>query len=176
MLNKTDLRRSLLAARSAIDPTHRAIYDAAIAKRVAAWLKENPVHRLGIYWPIKHEPDLRALYTELSRHGMTLALPVVVRKDAPLAFASWAPGDPLACDVYGVPTPVNREFICPEALLIPCVGFNADRVRLGYGGGFYDRTLSAMPRPLAIGIAYASSLAKFSAGPHDIALDAIITD
>lgn len=119
---------------------------------------------------------MRELYATLSREGVKLALPVVLGKQRPLGFASWAPGDALVDDAYGVPTPVERDWMYPEALLIPCVGFNADNIRLGYGGGLYDRTLATKPRPLAIGIAYASARASFSAGPHDVALDIIITD
>jgi 5-formyltetrahydrofolate cyclo-ligase len=74
-----------------------------------------------------------------------------------------------------VPSP-PQVIVQPQALLIPCVGFNRQRMRLGYGGGYYDRTLAASPRPLAIGIAYRGSLATFAADPYDIALDAIITE
>jgi 5-formyltetrahydrofolate cyclo-ligase len=176
MLNKTELRRSLLEARSALAADLRARCDAAIAGWVHEWLKKNPIRTLGVFWPIRSEPDLRALYADLSRDGVELALPVVLDKNAPLGFAEWAPGDALVVDAYGVPAPTERKLIQPEGLLIPCVGFNADNIRLGYGGGFYDRTLAAAPRPIAIGIAYASARASFSAGPHDVALDIIITD
>ena len=176
MLNKTELRRSLLEARGALEADLRVCCDVAISGRVRAWLKKNPIRSLGVYWPIRSEPDLRDLYTDLSQQGVTLALPVVTGKNAPLAFAEWTPGAVLAVDAYGVPTPVKQKPIQPAALLIPCVGFNADNIRLGYGGGFYDRTLATIPRPLAIGIAYASARASFSAGPHDVALDIILTD
>lgn len=176
MLNKTELRSSLLAARCAIAADLRASCDTAIAERVHIYVKKNKIRTLGVYWPIKSEPDLRPLYADLSRDGVKLALPVVVGSNAPLAFAVWIPGDALTCDACGVPTPVQRELMYPEGLLIPCVGFNADNIRLGYGGGFYDRTLAVKPRPRAIGIAYASARASFSADPHDIALDTIITD
>ena len=176
MFDKTDLRRSLMAARCAIAPDLRTRCDIAIAERVREWLQMNPLERLGVYWPIKSEPDLRVLYMDLSREGMRLALPVVTGRNAPLAFVAWTPGDALLPDAYGVPTPVERNLISPEGLLIPCVGFNADNIRLGYGGGFYDRTLAVKPRPLAIGIAYASARTSFRAGPHDVALDLVITD
>jgi 5-formyltetrahydrofolate cyclo-ligase len=176
MLNKTELRRSLLEARSALAADLRAHCDIAITDRLHRWLKDNPIQVLGVYWPIRSEPDLRALYADLSREGITLALPVVVDKEAPLGFAEWTPGDALTVDAYGVPTPVKHKLIQPEGLLIPCVGFNADNIRLGYGAGFYDRTLAAAPRPFAIGIAYASARTSFNADPHDVALDVIITD
>ena len=116
------------------------------------------------------------MYADLAQEGVKLALPVVMGKGAPLGFAGWTPGDALVCDAHGVPTPVKKNLIRPEALLIPCVGFNADNIRLGYGGGFYDRTLAVKPRPLAIGVAYASARTSFNADPHDIALDIVITE
>jgi 5-formyltetrahydrofolate cyclo-ligase len=176
MLDKSELRRSLLKARSEIAADVRARCDIAIADHVHSWLKENPMRILGVYWPIRSEPDLLGLYTALSEEGVTLALPMVVEKNAPLNFAEWVPGDSLGADAYGVPTPVKCNPVKPEGLLIPCVGFNAHNVRLGYGGGFYDRTLAVVPRPRAIGIAYASARVAFDADPHDIALDIVITD
>ena len=130
---------------------------------------------------MREEPDLRDVYAELAAQGVQLALPLVVARDAPLQFAAWTPGEPLEVDAMGVSIPAQisaqgRIMLNPEALLIPCVGFNAARVRLGYGGGYYDRTLAVAPRPLAIGIAYANGLASFDAAPHDAALDLIITE
>jgi 5-formyltetrahydrofolate cyclo-ligase len=174
---KEDLRRVLLARRNAIAADARAQYDLALRFHVMAWWDRHPVRCLGVYWPIRGEPDLHAAYVELAKRGVQLALPVVVNADAPLLFAKWTPGDALEPDAMGVPTPTpTHVMVRPEALLIPCVGFNRQRIRLGYGGGLYDRTLAAVPRPLAIGIAYHDALATFAAAPHDIALDAIITE
>ena len=130
---------------------------------------------------MRGEPDLRDVYAELAAQGVQLVLPLVVARDAPLQFAAWAPGEPLETDAMGVSIPAQisaqgRTMLDPEALLIPCVGFNAVRVRLGYGGGYYDRTLAVTPRPFAIGIAYANGLARFDAAAHDVALDLIITE
>lgn len=176
MLDKSELRRSLLQARSELAADVRVRCDIAIAERVQSWLKENPMRVLGVYWPIRSEPDLLGLYAALSKDGVRLALPVVVERNAPLDFGEWVPGDALAEDAYGVPTPVKRRSVTPDGLLIPCVGFNAHNVRLGYGGGFYDRTLAVTSRPRAIGIAYASARVAFEADPHDVALDIVITD
>lgn len=177
MLNKTDLRRSLLATRHAIPAAMRARWDAAIGVRVLAWLAAHPVRLLGVYWPINSEPDLRQAYEALAARGVQLALPVVVGRDAPLRFAAWTPGDALVTDAFGVAIPAAPGgAVHPDALLVPCVGFNAGHIRLGYGGGFYDRTLAAAPRPLALGIAYQCTLEIFEGDSHDIALDAIITE
>jgi 5-formyltetrahydrofolate cyclo-ligase len=177
MSDKTMLRESLLAARNAIADEIRSRWDAAIGAQVLAWWQTDPVPSLGVYWPIRGEPDLRAAYADLASCGVQLALPVVVGNDAPLQFAAWTPGDLLVKDALGVPIPATAIMVTqPQALLIPCVGFNAQRIRLGYGGGFYDRTLAVPPRPLAIGIGYGCALAAFDGAAHDVALDMIITE
>jgi 5-formyltetrahydrofolate cyclo-ligase len=177
MQNKTNLRHTLIAARNALSADVRAHNDLAIGEHVITWLHAHPVKTLGVYWPIRNEPDLHAIYPTLVAQGMRLALPVVTDHHAPLKFLSWAPGDELIKDKMGIPTPkpLNRE-VHPDAVLVPCVGFNAALIRLGYGKGFYDRTLTNSPRPAAIGIAYAFSQATFDAASHDIALDVMITE
>lgn len=150
--------------------------DTIIGARALAWWNANPVQALGVYWPIRCEPDLRAAYAELASRGVQLALPMVVARDAPLQYACWRPGELLVKDSMGVMVPKAVRVIQPDALLVPCVGFNAGNIRLGYGGGFYDRTLAAKPRPLCAGIAYAASRCDFDSDAHDVALDAIITE
>ena len=174
---KQDLRRVLLTQRQALTPVQRAQHDAALGRRLLAWCDKHPGACLGVYWPIRGEPDLRGAYAELAERGQQLALPVVTGRDAPLAFAAWAPGDALEEGAMKVPVPqAPQRWVRPDALLIPCVGFNLARLRLGYGGGFYDRTLAQAPRPLAIGIAYQVSLTEFEGDAHDIALDAVLTE
>jgi 5-formyltetrahydrofolate cyclo-ligase len=177
-LTKDNLRKALLAKRHAIPVEVRALSDAALAARVLAWWQLNhTVRKLGVYWPIRSEADLRPAYAELAARGVQLALPVVADGDAPLRFAAWAPGDALAPGMMKVPEPLAPHLpLIPEAILVPCVGYNEQRFRIGYGGGFYDRTLAASPRPLAVGIAYACGLADFAAMAHDVALDVIITE
>ena len=183
------LRIALLAARKAISADQRLTFDTAIGERVINWATALPDGNsedvpgrfpvsgvLGVYWPIRDEPDLRPAYATLIARGVQLALPVVVGKDAPLQFIRWQPGEAMIKDSFGVAIPANGEIVIPQALLIPCVGFNPQRLRLGYGGGFYDRTLAIEPRPIALGIAYAAGLVDFSGGHHDIALDQIFTE
>ncbi|MBS1187929.1 MAG: 5-formyltetrahydrofolate cyclo-ligase [Burkholderiaceae bacterium] len=177
MTEKGALRRMLLAARRAMVEPQRGAANTALAKNVEARLRAHAVRHLGVFWPIQGEPDLRPLYALLAQAGIALALPVVIGKDQPLAFSVWQPGDEMVTDAFGVPTPANPRFVpLPPALLIPCVGFTAEHFRLGYGGGFYDRTLAREPCPLTIGIAYACQQAAFAIGPHDIALDEIVTE
>lgn len=173
---KATLRRKLLADRQAIAAEVRNAWDAALCAGLIVWSQAHPVTTLGVYWPIRGEPDLRPAYDTLTMRGVRLALPVVVENDAPLVFIEWKPGDAMIKDGYGVAIPAEGNEVRPEALLIPCVGFNEQRYRLGYGGGFYDRTLAVSPHPLAIGIAYASALAAFEADAHDMPLDVIVTE
>lgn len=174
--NKTALRRALLANRQAIAPEVRQRWDTQINKQLISWWDAHPAKTLGIYWPIRGEPDLRPAYVDLASRGVQLALPVVVSKDAPLRFIEWKPGDPMTKDAFGVSIPASDAELTPAALLIPCVGFNEQYYRLGYGGGFYDRTLAASPRPRTVGISYAFARAVFEADAHDVALDTVITE
>jgi len=177
MSEKSHLRKALLAARKALTPEERAWRDAAIGERLLAWLETNPVSSIGAYWPVHGEPDLTPIYPQIVARGMRLALPVVVRRHAPLVFYAWQPGDALAVDAHGVMAPFARgQIIHPELLLIPCIGFNAGRYRLGYGGGYYDRTLAAERPPRTVGIAYAMGEAGFGADGHDVPMDYVITE
>lgn len=131
---------------------------------------------LGVYLPIRGEPDLAPAYRQLHAAGILLALPVVREKAAPLVFIAWQPDDPVTTGTFGTTVPQGRTEVTPDALLLPCVGFNKDRFRLGYGGGFYDRTLDTIPRARTLGVAYDCTEAVFGHEPHDIALDAIVTE
>jgi 5-formyltetrahydrofolate cyclo-ligase len=174
---KSRLRQNLIAQRQAIAPAVRAEWDAIIGKNLSRLLEAQPVQAIGVFWPMRSEPDLRGLFVEWAAAGLQLALPVVIDSDLPLKFLAWAPGDALAKDAMGVwvPASASRE-VTPDLLLVPCVGYTRERFRLGYGGGFYDRTLVAEPRPRAIGVAYACARADFAVEAHDIALDAVVTE
>ncbi len=174
--SKAQLRRTLLAQRAGLTVAVRRARDAAIGRNLQRWLSAHPVTLLGVYWPIRAEPDLRDVYDALAASGIMLALPVMTGAGLPLQFAAWTPGAALVFDRWGIATPAAVCLVAPQALLIPCIGFTPQRHRLGYGGGFYDRTLAGLPRPVAIGVAHASACTDFAAGPHDIAMDVVITD
>ena len=174
------MRRELAALRAAIDPARKAAWDAAIGAHLLAWWRARPVATpgtLGVYWPLRAEADLSRAYAELAHAGVRLALPVVLARDAALGFADWQPGEAMVKDAMGVAVPAHLRMVAlPPALLVPCLGFNQQRFRLGYGGGYYDRTLAPTPRPFTLGIAYACQAAQFANAPHDVALDRIITE
>jgi 5-formyltetrahydrofolate cyclo-ligase len=177
MTEKHQLRKTLLAARKAMAPEEKAWRDKAIAERLLAWLEANPADCVGVYWPTQGEPDLAGVYQVLDERGVRLALPVVVGREAPLEFHAWRPGDALIADAHGIMVPVERgAFVKPELLVVPCVGFNAQGYRLGYGGGYYDRTLAVEQAPRTVGIAYAMCEAVFGVGMHDVRLGVVLTE
>ena len=175
--DKTALRKQLMAARAAISASDKAQCDAVIGARVLDWVQAAGVRAIGVYWPLRGEPELAPCYAALAARGVQLLLPVVLERGAALGFAEWIPGDAMVKDQMGVAVPAQLRMVArPGALLIPCLGFNAQHFRLGYGGGYYDRTLAPTPRPLTAGVAYACLLADFPGAPHDVALDRIITE
>ena len=106
------------------------------------------------------------------------ALPVVVAKNAPIEFWQWQPDTLLQRGFWNIPVPAERRLVHPDALLIPLVGYDAAGFRLGYGGGYYDRTLAvAAPRPFCIGVGYDDAeIATIYPQPHDIPMDFIVTE
>lgn len=133
------------------------------------------------YWPIGDELDVRPLLTALSQRGVTTALPVVVEPRRPLEFRAWAPGQPLEAGAHGTWHPcADAQPVVPDCLLVPLLAFDDDGHRLGYGGGYYDRTIQALrahTRLVAIGVAYAAQ--RLDAVPHDDndqILDCVVTE
>jgi 5-formyltetrahydrofolate cyclo-ligase len=174
---KADLRKELIAARKAMTVDVKAQTDARIATQLSIWLDAHQVKVLGAFLPMAGEPDLTSLYALLPERGIQVAMPVVLEKNSPLRFVHWQAGDPLERDASGTLAPTDRtHFVAPDAVLAPCVGFTATRLRLGYGGGYFDRTLAQIPRPLAVGIAYTFTQVSFAADAFDIPLDVILTD
>jgi 5,10-methenyltetrahydrofolate synthetase len=174
---KAALRRHLKAARASLDGAGKRERDRRIGEQVLAWWRRTRPPLLAVYWPLSGEPDLGETYAQLAREGAALALPVVLKRHAALAFAAWTPGEAMEVDTMGIAVPADlRTVDRPPALLVPCLGFNEQGYRLGYGGGFYDRTLAGGIRPATLGITYASQAAAFAADVHDVPLDLIVTE
>lgn len=134
---------------------------------------------VGLYWPIKQEINLLSWATALAKRGaVDLCLPVVVTPKMPLEYWRWTPGDNLARGIWNIPIPVQRDVTLPDLMLAPMVGFDQARYRLGYGGGYFDRTLGSLsPRPIVIGIAYDfSALDTIFPQPHDVPMDGVLTE
>lgn len=131
---------------------------------------------VGVYWPIRNEPDLTAFFESLVDLGFTLALPVTPDSPGPLTFFAWQPGEAMQTDKMGIAVPKILRDAEPDVLLIPCVGFGPGNIRLGYGGGYYDRTLVKFSG-VTVGVAYSSTfLPGLTAQSFDIALQEIVTD
>ena len=170
------LRREMVARRAALSV---AEHDALSARIVAHALAALPAPVVAAFcWPIKHEPDVRGLLAAWARAGVRTALPVVVAEGQPLAFREWTPETPLAPDRYGIPTPTAGEWLTPDLILLPLNGFDAAGYRLGYGGGYFDRTLAALaPRPLAVGVGFEiNRIDSIRPEAHDQRLDWIVTE
>jgi 5-formyltetrahydrofolate cyclo-ligase len=129
------------------------------------------------YWPMGDEMDPRPLMLALASRGHAIALPVTPPRGQPLAFHAWAPGAALRPGPMGTSEPVAGEELRPDVLLVPLLAFDRAGRRLGYGGGYYDRTLAALPGAKPIGIAYAGQeMPEVPAGPQDMRLPLIATE
>jgi 5-formyltetrahydrofolate cyclo-ligase len=175
-------RARLLAERAALSVSARQ--DAA--ERITPRLDDLIRARFGriegltisAWWPIKAELNLRHWLADLVGQGATVALPVVLTPAAPLVFRPWTPDCHMVQGFWKIPIPAEGPEVIPDVTLAPLVGWDAAGFRLGYGGGYFDRTLAALaPRPYAIGVGLqAARVQTIFPQPHDIAMDAIVTE
>lgn len=172
-------RARLIADRLAIASKTRRQHD----KRIAGYLEAaiGPVEGLIVsaYWPFRGEPNLHPLLKAIHARGGGCALPVVVARGAPLVFRAWSPGDRLERGVWNIPIPrEGAPVVVPDVVIAPVIGFDRACFRLGYGGGFYDRTLAAMKmRPRVFGAGYQlAAIPTIYPQWHDIAMDRVITE
>ena len=205
-MDKLSTRTALVQAR--LDMPDRLARADLLQRVMRIWLVGSAHEVIGAYWPIKGEFDpLPALYrwqedavlspefqenTTLAQAGRAqlatesiagrsprkIGLPVVDKLLKTLTFHAWYPGCPMEEDAYGIPKPKNTEIIVPTLLFVPCLGYGPGGYRLGYGGGFYDRTLSLLkPRPVTVGLGYSHGwLPDLLPEPHDVPLDVLLND
>ncbi len=181
---KKRLRAELLQVRQNL-PDRQARVD-ALQRVLRIWLVGRTDTVIGAYWPIKGEFDaLPALHRwkedgELQGNSQRLriGLPVVNKEHKTLTFHAWYPGCPMEEDAFGIPKPKDTELVVPTLLFVPCVGYGAGGYRLGYGGGFYDRTLATLqPKPFTVGLGFTNAYVDdLEPQPHDQPLDAILND
>lgn len=133
---------------------------------------------VSAYWPIRGEPDLRPLASWIVEEGGCFTLPVVAAKRQPLVFRTWKHGEAMERGFWNIPVPSAGQEADPDVVISPLVGFDLDNYRLGYGGGYYDRTLAALSqRPKVIGVGYdIARLPTIHPQPHDIPMDVIVTE
>lgn len=171
-------RRRLIEERVAIDAGERRHHASAIGAHLSQFIGPLAGRAVSAYWPFRGEPDLRSWMESLAERGGSCALPVVIQKNAPLVFRAWHKGSKLASGVWNIPVPAEGAEILPDIVIAPLVGFDRACYRLGYGGGFFDRTLAALsPRPMIIGVGHAqAAITSINPLPHDIPMDVIVTE
>jgi 5,10-methenyltetrahydrofolate synthetase len=171
-------RTQLLAARTAASAQDRAAWSAAIHATLIEALDLQAPCVLGLCWPYRQEFDARPLVAHLRARGVRSALPVVRGPGLPLAFRHWWPGVAMDKGVYDIPVPRDTEVLLPDVLLVPPVGIDALGYRLGYGGGYFDRTLAAVARkPVCIATAFdLSRIDSLQPQAHDVRMDFVVTE
>jgi 5-formyltetrahydrofolate cyclo-ligase len=170
-------RARLISARVVVPDQTRDAWTARIIASLEPIVMavQGPV---SFYWPFRGEPNLRPLMRRMVAAGKAVALPVVVQKRHPLEFRPWTPGCEMELGVWNIPIPDTKERVTPRLLLAPVVGFDPQRYRLGYGGGYFDRTLAALRTSrTVIGVGYdCQAIGTIHPLAHDIAMDRIVTE
>ncbi len=168
--------------RALVSPDERAARDQGVFAAIDRLFAQRGLAPgcLAGYWPMHGEPDPREAMARWHAAGWSLALPAVRAREAPLCFVAWAPGDPVVAGLLGTTEPAHGRTVRPDVILVPCVGVDPRGYRLGYGGGFYDRTLAAMAAlggvPLTIGVVddFARTVG-FEPRAHERPLDAVVS-
>jgi len=174
-------RTRLLDTRRALSVEARRDWGQALMRHLHSLLPHVPGWGAGTvfsaYWPIKGEADLRPLMADLHAQGIRIALPLVETKAAPLVFRQWTPDTTMVRGDWNIPVPPpDSPVVTPLVSLAPLVGWADGGYRLGYGGGYFDRTLAGL-HPFTIGVGLQSArLATIFPQPHDIALNVIVTE
>lgn len=171
-------RNMLLEQRMAM-PVALRLEQGETAKQHLREAVDIGAHRaIGIYWPLRAEMDVRDIARAHVEAGGVAALPVVVERNAAVEFWRWEPGMKMDKGIWDIPIPAERDLVHPDLLIVPLVGFDAACYRLGYGGGYYDRTIAAAnPRPLCVGLGFsAAALPSIFPQAHDIPMQMIVTE
>jgi 5-formyltetrahydrofolate cyclo-ligase len=171
-------RARLIAARVALDPATLERYRRSIDAILERSFPGLASARLAFCWPIKAEYDARHLVRTLRERGALTALPVVVAPKQPLIFREWHPGVTMALGPLDIPYPADSPQVLPSAVLLPMNGWDAAGYRLGYGGGFFDRTLASLPKkPVVIGVTYElARMETIHPQSWDIPVDWVVTE
>lgn len=170
---KRAMRADRLAARGGHDPVASGRSLTALVMR-ACPPPDGAV--VSGFWPLTGEIDIRPLLFALHERGHAVVLPVTPKRGLPLTFRVWRPGDVLIAERFGTMRPIGEERL-PDFLLVPLLAFDRRGGRLGYGAGYYDRTLAGLGPVFALGCAFAAQeVAEVPMGPHDARLDAVATE
>lgn len=172
------MRAELIARREAVPEATRNEWSLAISLKLLHAMPMRPGLVIAFCWPHRGEFDARHVLHRLRERGARCALPVLRGKDEAMIFRFWEPGVEMRSGALGIAYPAKGETLDPDVLLVPLVGFGRAGDRLGYGGGYFDRTLAAFARrPLCVGVGF--ELARIESTfpqPHDVSMDAIVTE
>jgi len=171
-------RTRLVEGRMALSSAEREAATTRIAEHLEALIGEPAGVVISAYWPFRGEPDLKPLLKRFQAAGAITALPMVVKKHHPLAFRAWKSGDRLERGVWNIPFPAEGREVIPDVTIAPVVGFDSSCFRLGYGGGFFDRTIAALPSmPRFFGVGYSiQEIPTIHPQRHDIPMYAVCTE
>jgi 5-formyltetrahydrofolate cyclo-ligase len=171
-------RARLIAARESLDAARLEIFRRRIDAHLGRAFPGLAAAKLAFCWPIRGEYDARHFAQQLCEGGAVTALPVVVARREPLVFREWRPGVALASGPLGIPYPVDSDPVVPTAVLVPMIGWDEAGYRLGYGGGFFDRTLASLAtKPVAIGVSYELARMKtIRPQSWDVPMDWVVTE
>ena len=172
------LRRTRLAARSALSDRERQLASTRIAERLTSLLAARRPGVLAFCWPVRGEFDCRPLLPDLLASGWRLCQPVAGEENGAMVFRAWTPATAMVADRHGIPVPADGEALHPDVVLAPLVAFDQEGYRLGYGGGHFDRTLAILvPRPFAVGVGFELGRADtIHPQPHDVPMDVVVTE
>jgi 5,10-methenyltetrahydrofolate synthetase len=175
---RAELRSACIAARLALPTGQHAALSQRIAAALLGFLAPLPAACIAFCAPVRSEFDAGPVVEQLLARGWTAAMPVVEQPAAPMAFRPWTPQVAMVEDRHGIPIPGGGSAVRPDVVLLPLVAFDAAGYRLGYGGGYFDRTLAALaPSPLAVGVGFElARVADIRPQAHDRKLDAIVTE
>lgn len=172
-------RERLIKQRLAIPSQVRHRHAERIAAHLEKIVGDYAMLTVSAYLPVRGEPDLQILLERIVARGGRTALPVIIARGQPLVFRTWAPGEPLERGPWDIPVPADdAALVVPDAVIVPTVGFDRACSRLGYGGGYFDRTFASMPkRPRIFGVGYAqAAMPTIFPLPHDIPMDWVVTE
>lgn len=170
-------RERLIAARLALAPAEREEVARFIARDLDTIVPDRSATVISLYWPFRGEPDLRPWMADACARGLRVALPIVKAKAQPLEFREWTPGARMERGVWNIPYPADGTVVAPTVVIAPLVGYDAAGYRLGYGGGFFDRTLATLAaKPLVIGVGYLlGAISTIYPQWHDVPMTWIVT-
>lgn len=187
MNRKILIRRNLLDIRKNINPQYKRKFDKLIMERLYIWIYKNINYIknneiiISAFWPINNEPDLRPLLYLLSKKNIKICLPIIEKEGSRLLFAEWNHQILMRKSFYNIMEPINKSFLDPQILLIPTLGYTQECDRIGYGGGYYDKTLAYLffnrHKIISIGVSLSCNPIKqfYRKDLFDFKLDAVVT-